>query len=81
MPDHSFSEEIFPNIQSKPPLEQDEAISPCPVACYLGEETDTHLSTVSFQVIVESSKVSPEAPFLQTKQPQFLQLLLTRLVL
>jgi len=27
MPDHSFSREIFPNIQSKPPLMQLEAIS------------------------------------------------------
>ena len=27
MPDHSFSKEIFPNIQSKPPLMQLEAIS------------------------------------------------------
>jgi len=27
MSDHSFSKEIFPNIQSKPPLMQPEAIS------------------------------------------------------
>jgi len=40
MPDHSFSEEIFPNIQSKPPLMQLEAISPCPIAHYPGEEAD-----------------------------------------
>ena len=37
---HPFSEEIFPNIQSKPPLVQLEAVSSCPVTCYLGEETD-----------------------------------------
>jgi len=30
-PDHSFSEEIYPNIQSKPPLTQPEAISSRPV--------------------------------------------------
>ena len=34
MPDHSFSKEIFPNIQSKLPLMQLEAISSCPTwAC------------------------------------------------
>jgi len=31
MPDHSFRREIFPNIQSKPPLTQLEAIASCPV--------------------------------------------------
>jgi len=74
MPDHSFSGAIFPNIQSKPPLTQLEAIASHPVASYLGEETNTHLTTTSFQVVVEP-------PLLQTKQPQFPQLLLIRLVL
>ncbi|KAK4825636.1 hypothetical protein QYF61_001421 [Mycteria americana] len=59
------SEEKFPNIQSKPPLVQLEAISSRPITCYLGEETDPHLSTTSFQA----------------KQPQFPQPLLRRLVL
>jgi len=40
---NSFSEEISPNIQSKPPLAQLEAISPGPTACYLAEETTTRL--------------------------------------
>ncbi|KAK4814156.1 hypothetical protein QYF61_009974 [Mycteria americana] len=47
--DNPFSEEKSPNIQSKPPLAQLEAISSCPMAYYLGEETDPHLSTTSFQ--------------------------------
>ncbi|KAK4832495.1 hypothetical protein QYF61_023542 [Mycteria americana] len=81
MLDNPFSEEEFPNIQSKPPLAQLEAISSCPVTCYLGEETDPHLSTASFQVVVESDEVSPQPPFLQAKQPQFPQLLLIRLLL
>ncbi|KAK4830604.1 LOW QUALITY PROTEIN: hypothetical protein QYF61_012030 [Mycteria americana] len=79
--DNPFCEKIFPNIQSKPALEQLEAISSCPIACYLGEETDPHLSTTSFQAVVESNKVSPQPPFLQAKQPQFPQLFLTRLTL
>ena len=58
-----------------------EAIASCPVASYLGEETNTHLTTASFQVVIESEKVSPQPPLLQTNQPQFLQLLLIRLVL
>ncbi|KAK4826382.1 hypothetical protein QYF61_008053 [Mycteria americana] len=39
----------FPNIQSKPSLVQLETISSCPITCYLGEETDPHLTTTSFQ--------------------------------
>ncbi|KAK4821733.1 hypothetical protein QYF61_000775, partial [Mycteria americana] len=49
MLDNPFREEKFPDIQSKPPLAQLEAISSCPITCYLGEETDPHLSTTSFQ--------------------------------
>ncbi|KAK4818164.1 hypothetical protein QYF61_007606 [Mycteria americana] len=81
MLDNPFSEDIFPNIQSKPPLVQPEAISSHPITCYLGEETDPHLSTTSFQAVVESDKVSPQPPFLQAKQPQLPQPLLIRLVL
>jgi len=81
MPDHSFSKEIFPNIQSKPPLMQYEAISSHPIISYLREETNTCLTTTSFQVVVESNKVSPQPPLLQTKQPQLPQMLLLRLVL
>ncbi|KAK4824611.1 hypothetical protein QYF61_016880, partial [Mycteria americana] len=79
--DNTFSKEIFPNTQSKPPLAQLEAISSHPITCYLGEETDPHLSTTSFQVVGESNKVSPQPPLLQAKQPQFPQPLLIRLVL
>ncbi|KAK4818814.1 hypothetical protein QYF61_019743 [Mycteria americana] len=51
MLDNPFSEEKFPNIQSKPPLAQLEAISSCPITCYLGEEINPHLSTTSFQTL------------------------------
>jgi len=61
MPDHSFSKEIFPNIQSKSPLMQLEATASRPIASYLGEETNTCLTTTSFQVLVESNKVPPSA--------------------
>jgi len=43
----------------KLPLVQLEVISSCPITCYLGEETDTHLATTTLQVAVESNKVSP----------------------
>ncbi|KAK4817647.1 LOW QUALITY PROTEIN: hypothetical protein QYF61_023237 [Mycteria americana] len=76
-----FREEIVPHIQSKPLLAQLEAMSSCPITCYLGEETNTHHSTTSFQGVVESHKVSPQPPFLQAKQPQLPQPLLTRLLL
>ncbi|KAK4817142.1 hypothetical protein QYF61_002876 [Mycteria americana] len=65
MLDNPLGEEKFPNIQSKPPLAQLEAISSCPITCYLGEETDPHLSTTSFQA----------------KQPQLPQPLLISLLL
>ncbi|KAK4827485.1 hypothetical protein QYF61_018785 [Mycteria americana] len=81
MLDNPLGEEKFPNIQSKPPPPQLEAISSCPMACYLGEETDPHLSTTSFQAVVESDEVSPQPPFLQAKQSQLPQPLLIRLLL
>ncbi|KAK4820014.1 hypothetical protein QYF61_017393 [Mycteria americana] len=65
MLDNTFGEEKLPNIQSKPPLAQLEAISSCLITCYLGEETNPHLSTTSFQA----------------KQPQLPQPLLIRLML
>jgi len=80
MSDHSFSKKIFPNISSKPPLTRLEAIASRPIASSMGEETNTYLSTASFQVVVESNKVPPQPPLLQTKQPQFPQLLLLSLV-
>ena len=79
MLDHSFSKEIFPNVLSKPLLMQREAVSSHPIASYLGEETNTCLTTSSFQVVVESNKVPLRV--LQTKQLQFRQSLLVRLVL
>jgi len=57
MSEHSFSNEIFLNTQSKPPLKQLEAIASRPIASYLGEETNTHLTTTSFQVVVESDNI------------------------
>ena len=56
----TLSKEIFPNIQSKPPLMQLEAVSSHPSAGYLGEEINPHLTTPSCQVVVESDEVSSE---------------------
>ena len=64
MPDSSFSKDIFPKIQSKLPVMQLKAISCCPVASYLGEETNTCFTTNYFQVVVESIKVSPQPSLL-----------------
>ena len=68
-----FSNKTFPNIQSKPTLVQLEAISSRPIASYLGEETNTCLTTTAFQVAVESDKICPQPPFFQAKQSQFPQ--------
>jgi len=80
-PDRSSSKEIVPNIQSEPPLMQLEAIASRPITGYLGEETNPRLTITSFQVAVESEKVPPQPPLLQTEQPQLPQPLLIRLVL
>ena len=45
----------------------------------MGEEADSHLTTITFQVVVESDKVTPEPPLLQTKHSHSPQLLLIRL--
>jgi len=58
-----------------------EAISSHPITSYLGEETNTHLTTTSFQAVVENTKGSPQPPLLQAKKPQLPQPLLIRLVL
>ena len=38
-PDNPFCKEMLPDIQSKPSLAQLEAITSCPIACYLVKET------------------------------------------
>ena len=80
MLDNFLGGEIFPNILSKPPLLQLKAISLCSTACYLEEETDTHLTTTSRHVVLEGEEVSIQLPFVQAKQCQFPQPILLRLV-
>jgi len=71
MSNYSFCEEILPNIQSVAPiLVQLEAIASSSIISYLGEEANTHLTTVSFQAVVETHKVSPEPPPNKTPFPQ-----------
>lgn len=74
--DHLFSGEILPVVQPEPPLAEFEAMYP-----FLGEEADSHLTTTSFQIVVESNEVSAELPFFQTKQPKLPQLPLIRVTL
>ena len=62
MPYHSFGEEISHNIQPESPLTQLEAISSSPIASYAGDEANTHLTTTSLQVVVESNEGSTEPP-------------------
>lgn len=59
-----FGEEIPPDVQPAPPLLQLEAISSLPVSSCLGEKASLDLAAPSFQVIVESDKVTPEPPLL-----------------
>jgi len=64
---------FFPDIQPKSSLMQLEAISSRPVTCHQWEGTTPTLAVSTFQILEESNKVSPQPPFRQTKQPQFLQ--------
>lgn len=57
MPDYPFSEDIFPNIQSKYPHVQLKAISSCSVTYYLEEDTKLQLTMTFFQVVVERTVV------------------------
>ena len=58
-----------------------EAIPSSPITSYTREEADPQLTTTSLQVVIESNKVSPEPPLLQTEQSQLPQPLPIRLVL
>ena len=51
----------------EPPLAQLKAIPSYPIASYAGEESNSHITTVSFQVFVEYDNVSPKPPLLQPK--------------
>ncbi|RMC00653.1 hypothetical protein DUI87_23270 [Hirundo rustica rustica] len=59
---HPFCEEIPYNVQPKLALAQLEMMFSCPVTGCLGEEANSHLATTSFQVVVESGKVSSKPP-------------------
>jgi len=54
MLNNHFSEEIFLNTQSKPPLVQLEDVSSCPITFYMGKKPLTYLDTTSFQVMIRS---------------------------
>ena len=66
VPEHSFREVLFPNIQPEPSLAQLEAIPSSPITSYTREEADPQLTTTFLQVVIESNKVSPDPPLLQT---------------
>uniref|UniRef100_A0A8D0EHR3 von Willebrand factor C and EGF domains n=1 Tax=Strix occidentalis caurina TaxID=311401 RepID=A0A8D0EHR3_STROC len=66
-------------LQSDPALAQLEAIPSCRL--FLGSRDSSPLSAPSFQGVVEGHEVSPQPPLLQTKPPQFPQLLPIRPVL
>jgi len=67
MSDNPFEEEIFPNIQSKGPLVQPEAASSHPITFTSEKRPTPHLAKTSFQVVVESTKVPLQPPFLQLR--------------
>lgn len=65
--------EVSPNMQSKSPLVKPGAVSSHSVTWDLGEETNTHVTVTSFQVVVKSDKLSPEPLFSR----EFLELIMT----
>lgn len=67
-----FHEESLLNIRPKLPQKQRESTASCPVTSFPREETNTHLTATTFQVVEGIDGVSPE--------PQLLQVLVTHLV-
>ena len=61
---------MHPAVQSKPPLVQLWTIPTCLIAGSQGEELSTSLSTSPPQGTAESTEVTPQPPFLQTRQTQ-----------
>jgi len=57
---HPFCKEVFPDIQPKLTLAQLEAISPCPVTCHQGEETNPTLTAITFQVFEDPAQLGRE---------------------
>ena len=49
--DHSFRDEVSPNVQPESPLEQRKAIPSHSISGYTGEEANPHLTTASLQVV------------------------------
>jgi len=69
LPHCSLWEEIVPNIQPEPPLEQLKAITSYPITSYQGEGADSHLAMISFQGVrayqtTESKQGEKETGFL-----------------
>lgn len=60
MCNHTFSEEILPDLQPELPVVQLKAISSSPVTGCLGAKADPYMATNSFQKVVKRDKVSPE---------------------
>ena len=79
--ENTFREVVFLNVQPEPSLVQLEAIPSSPITSHPRQEADPQLTTTSLQVVIESNKVSPEPPLLQTEQSQLLQPLFIRPVL
>ena len=67
MSQHTSGEAVFPNVNMTLPCCNSSPPITSHSVSYLGEEADPHLTTTSFQVVVESDKVSPEHPLLQTE--------------
>lgn len=60
MPKQPVCQEILPDTECKPPLENLEAVASNPLTCHLRV---ARLATTPFQVVAESDEVSPSAFF------------------
>lgn len=60
----SYSEEILPDVHSKPPLVQLEAVSSHHITYHLRTETSSILTAASFQVVVGRDELCLQAPLL-----------------
>jgi len=71
---YPHSKEFFPYVQSEPLLVQLCAVSTCPVISSWGKEGGTSLSTSPPQEAAESTEITSQPSFLQSRQPKCLLL-------
>ncbi|TRZ22785.1 hypothetical protein HGM15179_004301 [Zosterops borbonicus] len=68
VPNHPLGEKPFPDIESKPPLTQFQAIPLGPVTGYQGKEINVFPFSSPHEEVADCNEVSPQSSLLQAEQ-------------